>query len=455
MDECLSLMARLVQEGVTPPRLGELLVRRGYLAADQVEATLRQSPPSTARRDVTRTRAAETPADVVAADADPANRLGKYVRVSRLGAGGMGEVWRGWDRELGRWVALKFLKHDLPEELARFQREARTAARLSHPHIASVYEVGDLNGKPYIAMQFVAGQTFAKFPRERARAVVELVRDAATAVHYAHEKGVVHRDLKPANLMVEPPSGEGRPREADDGRVVAVGRGSDSRDAGLHVAGAGARRHRGRGGTQRPLFAGGHPLRDARRPAALPREGRLRAAQEGRGGGGAAAQESQAADRPGPRDDRDEVPREGSRAASCERPGTRGGADALAGRRGDPRASALVGLSALEVRDAAEGRPGRGGRGACGRDADRGGPDPEAARPARARCGRMRWSSRSGRGSPSGSRRRSGRSWRRLSRRWAATSRGIRTILRASTSGHASVGTWATWRAPRRTSGKR
>ncbi|HXX93614.1 MAG TPA: tetratricopeptide repeat protein [Planctomycetota bacterium] len=213
VDECLSLLARLTREGVAPlPRLGELLVRRGYLTADQAEATLRPPSSSSGSRGATRSRPGELPAEVAAAWADPANAIGKYVRVSRIGAGGMGEVYRAWDRDLGRWVALKFLKHDEPEELARFQREARTAARLSHPHIASVYEVGEAGGKPFIAMQFVDGQTFARFPRNRVREVVELVRDAALAIHHAHEQGVVHRDLKPANLMVESSTSVGRPR---------------------------------------------------------------------------------------------------------------------------------------------------------------------------------------------------------------------------------------------------
>jgi tetratricopeptide (TPR) repeat protein len=213
LQECLSLLVRLKDEGVTPlPRLGELLVRRGYLTPDQAEATLREPTPLSGRREGTRIKPAELPAEVKAAEADPANRLGKYVRVSRLGAGGMGEVWSAWDRDLARWVALKFLKHDEPGELARFQREAQTAARLSHPHIASIYEVGETNGKAFIAMQLVTGRTFAKFPRDRVRALVELVRDAALAVQYAHEQGVVHRDLKPANLMVETPAGGGQPR---------------------------------------------------------------------------------------------------------------------------------------------------------------------------------------------------------------------------------------------------
>jgi tetratricopeptide (TPR) repeat protein len=127
----------------------------------------------------------------------------------------MGEVWRAWDRKLHRWVALKFLKGDNAGELARFEREAQTAAMLNHPNIASVYEVGEHEGRHFIAMQLVQGQTLAAFPRHDLRLQADLLRDAALAVHHAHVKGVVHRDLKPQNIMVEgkPDPQAGRKRE--------------------------------------------------------------------------------------------------------------------------------------------------------------------------------------------------------------------------------------------------
>jgi len=121
-----------------------------------------------------------------------------YVKHSLLGRGGFGEVWKARDEKLQRWVALKVLKAHEPEDLRRFQREAQTAASLSHPNIAAIYEVGP----DWIAMQLVEGappSTCA--PREAAR----IVRDATRAVAFAHRHGVVHRDLKPANLMVEGP----------------------------------------------------------------------------------------------------------------------------------------------------------------------------------------------------------------------------------------------------------
>ncbi len=128
---------------------------------------------------------------------------GRFSLAEKLGAGAMGEVWKARDEDLGRWVALKFLKGSDAEEVGRFRREAQLAARLNHPNIAAIYEVGEADGRPFIAMQHVAGRTLSNFPLGDLRRAAELVRDAARAVHYAHEQGIVHRDLKPSNLMVE------------------------------------------------------------------------------------------------------------------------------------------------------------------------------------------------------------------------------------------------------------
>ncbi len=132
----------------------------------------------------------------------PTARFGKFIRTLRLGAGGMGEVRKAWDSVLGRWVALKFLKGGDDEEIARFRREAQTAGRLHHPNIAAIYEVNEDQGRQYIAMQYVDGQNLHQFPRGDRMLLVRLIVDAARALQYAHEQGVIHRDLKPENLMV-------------------------------------------------------------------------------------------------------------------------------------------------------------------------------------------------------------------------------------------------------------
>jgi len=129
----------------------------------------------------------------------PGERVGRYVKAAKVGEGGMGEVWKAWDTQLQRWVALKFLKGGDAGDRARFRREAQAAARLSHSNIAAVYDAQD----DHIAMQFIEGVSLAHIPRGDRRLLAELVRDAALGVHHAHERGIIHRDLKPHNMLVE------------------------------------------------------------------------------------------------------------------------------------------------------------------------------------------------------------------------------------------------------------
>lgn len=117
-----------------------------------------------------------------------------------LGKGGMGEVWKARDTALGRVVAVKLLQGGEPEDLARFKREGRIVAGLSHPHVAQLYEVGD--DPPHIALQYIAGAPLDRvsLPIE---AKVAALAQAARGVHHAHAHGVLHRDLKPANIMID------------------------------------------------------------------------------------------------------------------------------------------------------------------------------------------------------------------------------------------------------------
>lgn len=135
-------------------------------------------------------------------------RLGRYEIRSKLGAGGMGEVYLAEDTHLGRRVALKVLP---PEDRAdaharkRLVREARAAAALDHPHICAVYEVGEADGLAFIAMQYVEGQTLAARLATGALDLPETLAIAiqvADALADAHEHGILHRDIKPANLML-------------------------------------------------------------------------------------------------------------------------------------------------------------------------------------------------------------------------------------------------------------
>ncbi len=143
----------------------------------------------------------------------PGNRLGPYEIVAPLGAGGMGEVWRARDSRLGRQVALKVLPEPLAADgdaLERFEREARALAVLSHPHICVLHDVGHDDGKAFLVMELLAGETLASrlergaMPLQEALAVAIQIADALAA---AHRLGIVHRDLKPANVMLTRGSG--------------------------------------------------------------------------------------------------------------------------------------------------------------------------------------------------------------------------------------------------------
>jgi tetratricopeptide (TPR) repeat protein/predicted Ser/Thr protein kinase len=130
----------------------------------------------------------------------------------------MGEVFKAWDPDLERHVALKYLKHDDPVLVERLMREARAQARVDHPSVGKVYEVGEDDGRPFIAMEFVDGEPLddaaAGLPLEHK---VLLVKKVAEAIQAAHAAGLVHRDLKPANILVADDNGEPHPYVLDFG----------------------------------------------------------------------------------------------------------------------------------------------------------------------------------------------------------------------------------------------
>jgi eukaryotic-like serine/threonine-protein kinase len=141
-------------------------------------------------------------------------------RVERLlGTGGMGTVYKAFDPTLGRYVALKFLHRNDDDHTQRFLREARAQARIAHPHVCQVHEVGEVEGRPYIAMQLIDGRSLGELCEELAIATkVRLIRDVARAVHAAHRNGLIHRDLKPGNiLLARDESGELHPFVVDFG----------------------------------------------------------------------------------------------------------------------------------------------------------------------------------------------------------------------------------------------
>ena len=259
--ECLRASAELGERGEKPPRLGEFLVRKGYLTTDAVDRvfptvkkdrylcpkcgvhysslgadearfpTCRQCGAVLERQERTRKLGETTeamridlPEDAARIAKDPSRKFagGKYLLVAEVGHGGMGVVWKAWQTDLKRYVAVKILIGTMwtDVELKRFYREAQLAASLSHPNIASIYELGAHESKHYMVMEFVEGDSLARLmapvtnkqgtqrlkPMSPRRAI-EILRDAALAVDYAHTKKIIHRDLKPHNIMVQKADG--------------------------------------------------------------------------------------------------------------------------------------------------------------------------------------------------------------------------------------------------------
>jgi WD40 repeat protein len=221
------------QSSVVPPGVDELqtysLGKCDPRRAAQIEAFLTDGPDCSAIL-------AQAPDDALlrhlrgATELRPATSLPAdvpgYDVLAEVGRGGMGVVYKARHRGLNRLVALKMLltgSHAGPGELARFRQEAETVARLQHPNIVQVYEVGAHNGLPYLALEYVGGGNLAQRtagapqPPRDAAALVELL---ARAVDHAHQQGVIHRDLKPANVLL---TADGAPKLSDFGLARLAG----------------------------------------------------------------------------------------------------------------------------------------------------------------------------------------------------------------------------------------
>ncbi|MBI3096789.1 MAG: PQQ-binding-like beta-propeller repeat protein [Planctomycetes bacterium] len=163
--------------------------------------------------------------------------FGRYRLLEKLGQGGMGIVWKAWDTQLKRVVALKQILAESASDagrLERFLREARASARLRHPHIVAVHDVGEFQGQHYFTADCIAGQpldSLLKKPMSVQKAT-SIVKQVAEALQYAHEQGIVHRDVKPANILVD---GKGHPYITDFGLAKDV---EGSTREGLTLSGA-------------------------------------------------------------------------------------------------------------------------------------------------------------------------------------------------------------------------
>ncbi len=206
-------------------RLSSPTVARGLLLSTQKAAAVGPNLPEVSGRSDSQPTSPDSGREAEAVTALPALVSTAYEIQEKLGAGGMGTVFKAWDPVLRRHLALKFLHQDEPEQERRLLKEARAQAGVAHDNICRVYEVGRAERGFFIAMQLIAGQTLKSCVSQMAlEQKVECFKQVADAVEAAHRLGVIHRDLKPSNILVERrDDGSWKPYVTDFGLAREVG----------------------------------------------------------------------------------------------------------------------------------------------------------------------------------------------------------------------------------------
>jgi predicted Ser/Thr protein kinase len=228
--DALAAEARLTQQSPLA-----LLVERGRLSEESCRSLRAEALNDSARHGADLEGATlPLPPPSSEAPAFPVAAWDRYVNVRFLGQGGMGKVFLAVDPGLRREVAIKFVHGDNPEHVRRLISEARSQARVSHERVCKVHEVGEVDGKVYIAMQYIDGTPLGRLAGELTlEQKVTLVRGAADGIHEAHRAGIIHRDIKPSNIMVgRSEDGELRAYVMDFGLARSV------QDAGSTLSGA-------------------------------------------------------------------------------------------------------------------------------------------------------------------------------------------------------------------------